>query len=140
MFGGLLASAIAPMKGVRGYSSWRWVFILEGIATIVIGIGAYFLISDFPADARWLSAEEREYVIARTATDDGVASPINARQVASFFSHVKNFVGGLMYFGKSCNCTSTLDLWLIFICRRHRPNILCVVRSLTQDQRINGVN
>ena len=131
MFGGLLASAIANMKGVRGYSSWRWIFILEGLATIIIGIGAYFLISDFPTDARWLSAEEREYVIARTATDDGVASRINTRQVVSFFGQVKNLVGGLMYFGTSCNCTSTLDFWLIFMCRRYRPNILCVLQSLT---------
>ena len=100
MFGGLLASAIANMHGVRGYSSWRWIFILEGIATIVIGIGAYFLVADFPADARWLSAEEKEFVIARTETDERAASPITARKVVSFFGDVKNVIGGFMYFGK----------------------------------------
>ncbi|KAL2059461.1 hypothetical protein ABVK25_000754 [Lepraria finkii] len=36
MFGGLLASAIAKMDGVHGYHAWRWVFILEGIATIIM--------------------------------------------------------------------------------------------------------
>ena len=100
MFGGLLASAIAKMQGVRGYSSWRWVFILEGIATIAIGIGAYFLVSDFPADARWLSAEEKEFVIARTGTDDGAASPITFRKVVLFFGNVRNLVGGFMYWGQ----------------------------------------
>ncbi|CAD6588825.1 MAG: hypothetical protein ASARMPRED_003737 [Alectoria sarmentosa] len=98
MFGGLLASAIANMHGVRGYSSWRWIFILEGIATIVIGIGAYFLVADFPADARWLSAEEKEFVIARTETDEKAASPITVRKVVSFFGDVKNVIGGFMYF------------------------------------------
>ena len=101
MFGGLLASAIANMQGVRGYNSWRWVFILEGIVTIIIGIAAYFLVADFPADARWLSPEEREFVLARTATDDGVASPVTASKVVSFFANVKNLIGGFMYFGKS---------------------------------------
>ncbi|KAF6236749.1 hypothetical protein HO173_005040 [Letharia columbiana] len=98
MFGGLLASAIANMQGVRGYSSWRWIFILEGIATIIIGIGAYFLVADFPADASWLSAEEKEFVIARTGTDEGAAPPITVRQIVSFFGNVKNIIGGFMYF------------------------------------------
>lgn len=102
MFGGLLASAIANMQGVRGYSSWRWIFILEGIATIIIGIGAYFLVAEFPADASWLSAEEKEYVIARTGTDEGAASHITVRQIVSFFGNVKNIIGGFMYFGMCC--------------------------------------
>lgn len=110
MFGGLLASAIAHMQGVRGYSSWRWVFILEGIATIVIGIAAYFLVSDFPTDARWLSAEERDFVIARTATDDGSASPVTARKVISFFGNVRNLIGGFMYFGKVYSCSFLPEL------------------------------
>ena len=101
MFGGLLASAIANMQGVRGYNSWRWVFILEGIATIIIGIIAYFLVADFPADVRWLSAEEKEFVLARTATDDGTATPVTVSEVVSFFGSAKNIIGGFMYFGKS---------------------------------------
>lgn len=100
MFGGLLASAIANMEGVRGYSSWRWVFILEGIATIAIGIVAHFLVADFPADAHWLSAEEKDFVIARTGTDDGDAPPVTVRQIVSFFGDAKHLVAGFLYFGK----------------------------------------
>ena len=140
MFGGLLASAIANMQGVRGYNSWRWVFILEGIATIIIGIIAYFLVADFPADARWLSAEEREYVLARTATDDGTASPVTVRKVVSFFGSAKNLIGGFMYFGKSYHCPSVIGLWLMFKFRRHRPNIWCVLHSLIRDRQTNVAN
>lgn len=36
-FGGLLARGIVEMKGVAGFNGWRWIFILEGLFTIVIG-------------------------------------------------------------------------------------------------------
>ena len=60
MFGGLLASAIANMQGIRNYSSWRWVFILEGMATIILGVNAYFFVADFPADVHWLDPKEKK--------------------------------------------------------------------------------
>ena len=131
MFGGLLASAIANMDGVRGYSSWRWIFIIEGLATIVISIAAYFLVPDFPADARWLNAEERRLVIARTATDDESASSITVREIESFFRDLKNLVGGLMYFSGCCDCEGICESWLTFIYSSHRPVVLCVLQSST---------
>jgi hypothetical protein len=36
-FGGLLARAIMEMDGVGGLASWQWIFILEGIATVIVG-------------------------------------------------------------------------------------------------------
>ena len=99
MFGGLLASGIAKMDGVQGYSSWRWVFILEGLLTIVLSVAAFFLISDFPEDVQWLTDEEREFVIARARTDPG-ASRIDIKDVWRLFADVKNLFGGLMYFGE----------------------------------------
>jgi len=37
-FGGLLARGIVEMKGVGGLSGWQWIFILEGIVTIIVGM------------------------------------------------------------------------------------------------------
>ncbi|KAL1999602.1 hypothetical protein VTN02DRAFT_4287 [Thermoascus thermophilus] len=64
-FSGLLALGIAKMDGVGGYSGWRWIFILEGLATIVVAVGAYFVIYDFPDTASFLTEEERAWVIHR---------------------------------------------------------------------------
>jgi MFS family permease len=47
-FGGLLASAIGKMDGVRGYAGWRWIFILEGCLTCVVSFAFFFLLPDFP--------------------------------------------------------------------------------------------
>ncbi|GAA6040989.1 hypothetical protein NBRC10512_006682 [Rhodotorula toruloides] len=68
-FSGLLAYGISFMAGVGGYNGWRWIFILEGLATFIVGVSAFFLISDFPADCKWLTDEEREWLIYRKATD-----------------------------------------------------------------------
>jgi MFS family permease len=57
------------MQGVRGYSSWRWIFILEGIATIVIALVAKLLIVDWPEKARFLSERERTILLARLRSD-----------------------------------------------------------------------
>jgi MFS family permease len=72
-FGGLLASGIGKMDGVRGYLGWRWVFILEGLLTCVIAIGWFFVVPDFPEEVKWLSEEERSFLRAKLADDVGKA-------------------------------------------------------------------
>ncbi|KAL2843345.1 major facilitator superfamily domain-containing protein [Aspergillus pseudoustus] len=64
-FSGLLAFGIAKMDGVAGLEGWRWIFILEGILTVCVSIAAFFVISDYPATASFLTEEERAWVIAR---------------------------------------------------------------------------
>lgn len=88
------------MNGIRGLSNWRWVFILEGILTIFISIAAFFLVSDFPEQARWLTEEERSFVIARAGSNE-VSQPLTSRAIVIFFKDFKNFLGGIMYFSKS---------------------------------------
>jgi MFS family permease len=48
-FGGLLARAISQMNHIRGYAGWRWIFILEGLLTFVIGSISYWVINDYPS-------------------------------------------------------------------------------------------
>lgn len=99
--GGLLASAIANMDGTRGLSDWRWIFILEGIMTIFIGIISFFLVSDFPEDVSWLSEEERKFVIARAEPNKEQRRDIIFHDILRFVTDFKNIVGGLMYFCES---------------------------------------
>ncbi len=101
-FGGLLASAIGKMDGLRGYKGWRWIFILEGVLTCVVAFAFFFLIPSFPEDAKWLSTEEREYVKARLQADQGRSAAerkITVRDVGRVFKDFKVILGGLMYFG-----------------------------------------
>lgn len=57
------------MDGVCGYSSWRWIFILEGIATVVAAMVAKFFIVDWPENARFLNERERSILLTRLQSD-----------------------------------------------------------------------
>ncbi|KAI1393508.1 major facilitator superfamily domain-containing protein [Hypoxylon trugodes] len=85
------------MEGIRGLSSWRWVFILEGIATVLIGIASFLCITDFPQQAKWLSREEREFLL-KTRADESPITPITTEDILAFFTKPEHWFGALMYF------------------------------------------
>lgn len=62
-FSGLLAYGISFMSGTDGKLGWSWIFILEGCATIAVGLLAFLVMVDFPPDAKFLTPEEKSYVI-----------------------------------------------------------------------------
>ncbi|KAI0470084.1 major facilitator superfamily transporter [Xylariaceae sp. FL0804] len=73
-FGGLIAAGIlADMEGKAGLRAWRWLFIIEGAATIACGIVAAFILPDYPASTTWLSEHEKSIAMRRLALDAGVA-------------------------------------------------------------------
>lgn len=69
-FSGLLAFGISFMNGRDGLLGWSWIFIIEGIATIAVGILGFFFLVDFPATASFLTPEERAYIIWRKKYDN----------------------------------------------------------------------
>jgi MFS family permease len=73
-FSGLLAFAIAKMDGARGIEGWRWIFLIEGAATVAIGLIVPFLIVDSPERASWLSEDEKAFVKARLTLDGVLAT------------------------------------------------------------------
>ncbi|KAJ5261214.1 hypothetical protein N7478_011809 [Penicillium angulare] len=69
-FGGLLGSAImSGMDGKAELSAWRWLFIIEGCATIPVALCAMFFLPDYPETTKWLTEEERTLAIARLAEE-----------------------------------------------------------------------
>ena len=78
------------MNGIANYSGWRWIFIIEGILTCVIGIAGYFLLVDFPdraAKTAWhfLSDKECNFIIRRVNKDrdDATSEPFNLKKWAA---------------------------------------------------------
>jgi MFS family permease len=58
------------MDGVGGYRGWRWIFIIEGLLTVLTtGIGLLF-IPDYPENSKFLKPEEKEYMLEMLKVDD----------------------------------------------------------------------
>ncbi|KAJ9630862.1 hypothetical protein H2203_001387 [Taxawa tesnikishii (nom. ined.)] len=64
-FGGLLAYAILQMDGVAGYAGWRWVYIIEGIFSIVVAVIVWFGLPNDPSNAYFLNAEDKHLMKIR---------------------------------------------------------------------------
>jgi len=68
---GLLAYGIRNMNGIQGKEGWRWIFILEGIITIVISFLVFLLVPDFPESSKILTSAEREHLLEVLRLDKG---------------------------------------------------------------------
>ncbi|CAO1629429.1 unnamed protein product [Parajaminaea phylloscopi] len=68
-FGGVLAYGIGKMDGVGGRRGWQWIFILEGLLTCVVAVGAFFTIPNYPTKTKWFSPRELEILHDRLARD-----------------------------------------------------------------------
>ncbi|KAM5343556.1 hypothetical protein ACJ41O_012093 [Fusarium nematophilum] len=63
--GGLLAYALGFMDGISGMRGWRWILIIEGIPTVILGIAIPWWLADTPDSARYLTIQERELIDLR---------------------------------------------------------------------------
>jgi sugar phosphate permease len=68
ILGGPLAGWILGIHWL-GIPGWRWLFLLEGLPAIVLGIATLFLLPDRPGEVRWLRADERDWLAARLAEE-----------------------------------------------------------------------
>ncbi|MDO9428341.1 MAG: MFS transporter [Methylobacterium sp.] len=83
VIGGPLAGAIMTgLDGVNGWSGWQWVFLLEGIPSILAGLVTLLYLTDRPAKATWLTAEQRALVEADLARDAAALGPREHRILA----------------------------------------------------------
>lgn len=102
-FGSLLASAIDLLDGKRGIAGWQWIFILEGVLTVFVGILAFFVIPDFPERAKWLSPAERMRTQERASrTAHATAANVSQKaEIKSYFCDYKSYLAGLLYLGSN---------------------------------------
>lgn len=73
-FSGVLAFGIQHMHGVGGLAGWRWIFILEGMITVVAGLSVPFILPDSPDSANFLTSAEKTIIKIRLEQDSGTSS------------------------------------------------------------------
>ena len=75
--GSPVSTMLLEMHGMLGLAGWKWMFLLEAIPSILLGVACLWVLSDRPADAAWLDADERRWLERRLA-DDRAAQPEQA--------------------------------------------------------------
>lgn len=90
--GGLLAYGIGFMDGVAGQRGWRWIMIIEGLPTFVLGIACWWILADDPDTAYYLNAEEKQMILARRAGQTGVSDVFEWKDVRKGLKDWKIYV------------------------------------------------
>jgi ACS family tartrate transporter-like MFS transporter len=65
VFMGLVAGALLNLQGHLGLAGWQWLFIVEGLPAVILGILFFLLLPETPAQAKWLTPEERDAIMTR---------------------------------------------------------------------------
>ncbi|HEY0219906.1 MAG TPA: MFS transporter [Afipia sp.] len=108
--GSPVSGALLEMHGLMGLAGWQWMFIIEAIPALILGVVVLFFLTDRPEKATWLKDAERKWLVdtmnAEKAAKAGVASHSLWRGLAD----VRVLALSLVYFGTSAGLY-TLGIW-----------------------------
>jgi D-galactonate transporter len=107
--GPLSGWVMAQFQGVGGFHGWQWLFLTEGAPAVVCGVVAYFYLSDNAVKARWLSDEERNWVLTDLATDRQ-SRPAAGGTFRDALRDPKVYLLAFIYFAYFCSL-NTILLW-----------------------------
>jgi len=94
--GGALSGSLLQMDGIGGMAGWKWLFILEGLPVVVLGLVVLKVMTERPEDATWLTAEERQTVRDRVA---GEKRPREVRHLGPALRDPRVLILGGVQFG-----------------------------------------
>ncbi|KAF2664689.1 MFS general substrate transporter [Microthyrium microscopicum] len=88
IFAGFLAYGLLHLRGLHGLSGWRWMFLIEGLMTLMIGVAAFVLMPAGPCQTAnwsrgkkgWFTAREEEIIVNRVIRDDPSKGTMHNRQ------------------------------------------------------------
>ncbi|MGP0061107.1 MAG: MFS transporter [Beijerinckiaceae bacterium] len=112
-FGGIIAGPVSGllldgMQGVAGLHGWQWLFLIEGLPAVALGVVAFFWLPDRPSDARWLTAVEAEAIKAGVGADHPRAA--HGSNFGAALRDGKVYLLAFIYFSFFCSL-NTILLW-----------------------------
>ncbi len=66
---GGVAGSLLGLQGRLGLAGWQWLFLVEGLPAVLMGVAILFLLPDSPASAKWLSPDEKDWIERKLAAD-----------------------------------------------------------------------
>lgn len=109
--GSPISASLLQMDGALGFRGWQWMFVLEALPAIVLGLVSFAVLPDSPAGAKWLTAPQRDWLMARLAGER--AAPRKTQGHLSLWQVMTNkyvLAASLIYAGAS-GASQCLSLW-----------------------------
>ncbi|PPR04191.1 hypothetical protein CVT24_010739 [Panaeolus cyanescens] len=109
-FSGLLAAALTNLEGVGGLAGWAWIFIIEGLMTVVAGVVGFFVVPKTPKESRFLTQEEKDAIYARLERENPLDKHVDTfsiKQVVQSITSPHVIMVLLMFF---CSGSNVLGL------------------------------
>ncbi len=98
VIGAPLSGVFLALDGAAGLAGWQWLFLLEGVPAVLLGILVPVYLPERPANARWLTPEEREWLTARVSAEDEAARERGHHQLGPALRSLQVWLLGCVYF------------------------------------------
>jgi MFS transporter, ACS family, tartrate transporter len=86
------------LHGLWGLAGWQWLFIIEGLPAVLLGVAVLFVLDDRPDEARWLSETERRALSATLAAEAKATREVGYAELGQALTRPRVLVLGLLYF------------------------------------------
>jgi ACS family tartrate transporter-like MFS transporter len=100
IIGSPISGALLGLTG-KGLSGWQWMFLMEGIPAIALGVVVLGVLSDRPQEATWLKGEERAWLLDKLASEQAVESSLKQGSFWQVLVAPSIWMLSLVYFGVS---------------------------------------
>ena len=108
--GSPVSAALLEMHGLMGFAGWQWMFVLEAVPAVILGVVVLFWLTDRPEKAKWLNDEERGWLIATLARENAAKQATAQHSVWKGLLDKRVLALSLVYFGTSAGLY-TLGIW-----------------------------
>lgn len=108
--GSPLSVALLELNGTLGLRGWQWLFILEGLPTVLLGIACLFILTDKPEQATWLTQEQRAWLTERLAAEQSVKKPVEHLSLWQLATN-KHFLAMALVCSAASASGSVLSVW-----------------------------
>ena len=108
--GSPISAALLEMHGLMGFAGWQWMFVLEAVPAVVLGVLVLFWLTDKPQKAKWLSEEERNWLVTTLAAEQAQRQSAAHHSAWQGLFDKRVLALALVYFGTSAGLY-TLGIW-----------------------------
>jgi ACS family tartrate transporter-like MFS transporter len=108
--GSPISAALLELNGYFGLAGWQWMFILEAIPAVALGVVTFFFMTDRPAKARWLPDDERAWLVETMDREVAARSGHGSHSPWRGLFDPRVLALSLVYFGTSAGLY-TLGIW-----------------------------